>query len=106
MVIQWSPNALKKARRIYFFIEKESPQAAAKLIETIAQAVSRLADFPQMAAREPLLIGRTKTYRSLIVKKHFKIVYFVDETNDEVHIATVWDCRQSPQRLINELNNL
>jgi len=89
MVIQWSPNALKKAKRIYFFIEKKSPQAAAKLIETIAQAASRLADFPQMAAREPILAGRTKTYRSLIVKRHFKIVYFVDETNDEVHIATV-----------------
>jgi addiction module RelE/StbE family toxin len=87
MVIQWSPNALKKAKQIYFFVEKESPQAAVKLIETIAQAACRLADFPQMAAREPILAGRTKTYRSLIVKRHFKIVYFVDETNDEVRIA-------------------
>jgi hypothetical protein len=41
----------------------------------------------------PAALKRARAiYRSLTVKKHYKIVYFVNEEKEEIVVATVWDC--------------
>jgi len=49
-----------------------------------------------MAALEPLLSGRAYPYRGLVVRRLFKVIYYVE--NDTIIIADVWDCRQDPSK--------
>ena len=42
--------------------------------------------------------GYTYTYRSLIVRKLFKVVYRIEDKT--IFIVAVFDCRQNPQKLV------
>ena len=46
---------------------------------------------------------RGKEYRSLLVRKHYKIVYFIE--GDFIYFAAVWDCRTDPHFNIDRINN-
>ena len=53
-----------------------------------------LAANPRLGITEPLLAGRKREYRSIVVHKLFKLVYYVkDET---LYIAALWDTRREP----------
>lgn len=51
-----------------------------------------------MAPIEPLLEGYLHPYRSPVVKKKYKIIYYI--SNDLIYITAVWDCRRSDNRLL------
>ena len=65
-------------------------------------AVDALGAFPQMGPIEWDLSEKGEEYRYLVIRKYFKVIYFVEP--DAVYIAAVWDCRQSPQVNINKLD--
>ncbi|GHT02119.1 hypothetical protein AGMMS49525_05060 [Bacteroidia bacterium] len=67
------------------------------MISDIRKAAERLVEQPDMAFREPLLKERSKVFRSLIVRKIYKIVYYNE--NNTVYIADIWDSRQDPNSL-------
>lgn len=50
-----------------------------------------------MASVEELLKHRKECFRSL-VEGNYKIIYYV--VNDTIYVATLWDCRQNPIRLL------
>lgn len=56
-----------------------------------------LSDNPFMGIIEPLLAERRIEYRSLVIHKHYKLIYRVE--NDKVYIADLWDTRCEPARL-------
>ncbi len=58
-----------------------------------------LSKHPSMAAIEPALIELPKTYRSLVVRHIFKIIYRIEEETQKIIIVTIWDCRQDPTQL-------
>lgn len=72
-------------------------------ISDIYDAVLPLKTFPQMAAIEPLLSDVPITFRSLIVRSIFKVIYFIDEDKEVINIATIWDCRQDDKKLKEEV---
>nr|WP_325289220.1 hypothetical protein [uncultured Bacteroides sp.] len=41
------------------------------------------------------------TYRSIVAHPHYKVIYRVED--DKVIVISVWDCRQDPSGLDNEL---
>jgi hypothetical protein len=47
------------------------------------------------------LSEKDEEYRSLLVRKYFKIIYFIE--NENIYIAAVWDCRQDPYTNINKI---
>ena len=47
--------------------------------------------------QEPLLANREKEYHSLVVEKHFKLIYYIEGNN--VRITAVWDIRRDPEYL-------
>ena len=77
--------------------------AANKILKDIYDAVLPLQNFPQMAAIEPLLSDLPITFRSLIVRSIFKVIYFIDEEKEVINIATIWDCRQDDKRMKDEV---
>jgi plasmid stabilization system protein ParE len=105
MVIRWTTNAQLRVREIYSFYEEKNIQVARNIINAIYEEVLLLQNFPQLAAKEPFLEEYTKTFRSLVIRKLFKVVYYIDEVNDTIVIVTVWDCRQNPNKLKREVEN-
>ncbi|GHT42915.1 hypothetical protein AGMMS49965_15520 [Bacteroidia bacterium] len=98
MVINWTDRAKQHLRDIYdYYADVAGDNIAGKLAADISNAARPLATFPEMAAREPALIDYPQVFRSLIVRKRYKIIYFVE--NEIVHIVAVWDCRQNPDKL-------
>jgi plasmid stabilization system protein ParE len=97
------PKAIKRLNEIYNYIRKRSVIAAAGLYNDILDEIDILKRFPAVAAIEPLLAGEGKTYRSLVVRKHYKIIYYIDEMADTVYVVTIWDCRKNPKTLKEEI---
>ena len=82
---------------IFFFYEEKSIQAARKIITDILQATDQLSIHPEMAEAEQLLQERQETFRSLIIRQTYKVVYYIEDTI--IYIADIWDCRQSPEKM-------
>ena len=80
---------------IYNHIAEKNEQAAVNLYNDFLDEIERLQTFPQMAAVEPLLINEPQTFRSLVIRNHYKAIYYIEK--DIIYIAAVWDCRQSPK---------
>ena len=96
MVVKWLAPAKESLKNISSYYKKEyTPKAAFKIITEIRLSVNKLKEFSELAAIETLLEGRTKTYRSLVVSKTYKVVYFIE--NKTVYVADIWDCRQHPE---------
>ena len=102
MKILWLEFAEEDIESIYrFYAEHKSIKAANKIYNDILDATDSLADFPQMAQIEPDLSDDGEEYRALVVRKHFKVVYFIE--CDSVYIASIWDCRQNPIKNISKI---
>jgi plasmid stabilization system protein ParE len=101
MVVTWKPQAKKRMDQIYSFYAWRNVQVSRKIVSDIQTAVERLVSFPYMAAIEPALSNDALnyTYRSLVVRNIFKLIYRVDEINSKIIIVTIWDCRQDPGKL-------
>ena len=53
---------------------------------------------------KPLLEGKSISYRSLSVRPHFKLIYYVNEARAELHIVDFWDMRRDTARLVDDLD--
>ena len=56
-----------------------------------------LAANPQLGPVEPSLSILPKTYRSIVVARLNKMVYYIE--GDVIEVSDFWNCRQSPERL-------
>jgi len=97
MKIVWMRNAKRQLDEIYDFLEQQSPAAAVKFYNGFIDEVAKLADFPEMAPIETLLDNRQERFRSLVVGRTHKAIYFIDD--EAVNVVAVWDCRQNPETL-------
>jgi len=103
MNIIFSDLALGQLESIYNYLQTKSNNAAFFIHNHILDEIERLRDFPQIAPIEPELIDYTNMYRSLVVEKSYKVVYYIKD--DIVHISALFDCRQDPQKLKDSFNN-
>jgi plasmid stabilization system protein ParE len=97
MKVIWLKLAAETLDGIYHYLENLNPRAAVELYNDILDETEKLSVFPQMAAIEPLLGGETDTFRSLVVRHRYKVVYFIED--ETVKVADIWDCRQAPEAL-------
>ena len=94
-------EALEDMENIFHYYAEQSESYAVELYNQIIEETEQLQYFPQMAQKEPLLKEFKEDYRSLIVRTIYKIVYFVE--NETVNIVAVFDCRQNPKKLKNDI---
>lgn len=99
ITIKWLPQAIALLDNIYRFYYEKSPNAAIRLNNRILDSAETLRIFPQAGPMEPLLKNYRRDYefRSLVVEKHYKLVYTITDKRIEIH--AVWDCRQEGWRL-------
>ncbi|GHT56644.1 hypothetical protein FACS189446_8800 [Bacteroidia bacterium] len=90
-------SARTDLENVYAFIKRKSEKAAINIHDSILDEVEFLKSFPQMGPIEQAFTDLPKTYRSLVVKNTYKVVYYVE--NEIIYIIAIWDCRQNPSKL-------
>lgn len=98
MNYEWRKSAEKQLERdIQYCIRTFGMKVALRFINSIDKQVDLLATNPYIGFIEPLLIGRRNEYRSLVVHKHYKLVYYIK--NNTLYITDLWDTRREPATL-------
>jgi plasmid stabilization system protein ParE len=99
LVVFWSQLAESKLEDIYFYYKlKAGTQIAQKLVNGIVDTTIDLNLNPKIGQTETLLNNRSQNFRFLVYK-NYKIIYWINTEFHRIEIATVFDCRQNPQKL-------
>ena len=97
MILYFSKRAEGHLDDIYNFVKIKSENAAVNIYNEILDEIEILKSFPEIAPLEPNLIDFPETFRALVVRKTYKVIYYI--RNDEICISAIWDCRQNPNKL-------
>ena len=93
------PGAIERMEEIYDYFLHLNEFVAVRIYNGILDDIEKLERFPRMGAVEQYLTDCGKNFRSLVVMKNYKVIYYIEEDENAIYIATVWDCRQNPDRL-------
>ena len=97
--IEWSEQSEKQLKDIFDYYSFEaSPRVARKIVNRITDRVSILENNPLAGQKEELLTDYPEDFRYL-VESNYKIVYWKQE--NLITIASVFDCRQNPEKIKN-----
>ena len=104
MKIHWDEKAEWQMNQVAIYIlQNFGVKSLIKFRQELNHTTELLQSNPNMCALESLLTKRSRTYRSTIINKLSKMVYYVDEQNETIHIAAFWDCRREPLAQIERL---
>lgn len=102
MKVIWHDQAKEALRETATYIRRHfGPQVRESFRNEVDHIQALLTSNPYMGSKEPLLADLTIEYRSFVVNKLNKIVYYVEE--DTIHIADFWDTRREPQKQAQQL---
>ena len=72
-------------------------------LQSVDNVVLTLQQHPLLGDEEKFLQGRPLKYRSIVVDKINKIVYTLDEENNQILITDFWNTRREPNLLIESI---
>jgi len=99
MKIIWSVFAKAELQNIFdYYKENASVRVAANLVEDIVKESHSLITAQYIGQVESNLSGRKETYRYLVYKS-YKILYTINEAEQSIQIADVFDTRQNPIKI-------
>ena len=102
MKVLWSEQAKDEVRHISDYILKEfGKKSRQNFMQEIRHAATLLETSPNIGPIEQLLENAPVLYRSIVVNRLSKIVYYIH--NDIVEIVALWDTRQEPNLLRNNI---
>ena len=98
MRVIWLPQAKRQLRQTASYIYREFGQKVrSEFMQDVQHANMLLSKNPNIGSVEPLLADRSIMYRSYVVNRLNKIVYFIKE--DHIEVADFWDVRREPKKL-------
>lgn len=98
MQVVWMDEAKQQLNRaVAYGIITFGQTETIHFVDEIERNNIRLASFPLLGQVEFLLAGRPREYRSLVVYKHYKMIYYID--SNVIYIVALWDTRSNPQNL-------
>ena len=93
----WTETALNSLEDIFeYYKYKASVRVARKLVMGLVKSTIQIQNSPNVGKKEELLADRKFEYCFLVVG-NYKIIYWIED--DYIKIATVFDCRQNPEKL-------
>ena len=95
--LKWLPQAITLLDDIYEYYSEKSERSAIRIYNKLLDSAEPLKTFPYAGISEPLLDEFRQNFRSLVVEKHYKLIYTISPTLIEIH--AIWDCRQDNWRL-------
>ena len=98
MISIWSERAKKSLHIVENYILREFGEDKRSEFMTEAEQVAiQLEQFPNLGKLEPLLTHRRKPYRSYLVTRRTKMIYYIDNEHERVIISDIWDIRREPK---------
>lgn len=98
MEIVWSARAKRELKHIVEYIDYMFGRTYSNdFYDSLEHWTKQLEKYPEIGFPEPLLKGKAIFYRSVIISKHNKLIYYVSK--DTIRIADVWDMRRCPETL-------
>lgn len=101
MKIVFLPLAKEQLLNVFDLIAIHSEKAAVKTYNNILDEIDRLIGFPKIAKVEEKLNDLDYEFRSLVVLRRYKVVYFIKEST--IFISMIWDCRMNPKDFRNKV---
>ena len=93
--VKWNPRAKDKFSDTALFIKKTfGALVATNFVKEVHQTVRYIRNNPGIGAAERYLEGTSVLYRSIVVQRLNKIIYWVN--GDVIEIVDFWDCRREP----------
>ena len=100
MEIIWSDQAYKKWKETAdYILHQYGVDAVIRFKTNINEWEDSLSQLPLIGQLEPLLRHRQIPYRSVVINKLNKLIYYLD--NDKIIIADLWDTRKEPKAQAN-----
>ena len=100
MTISWHKRAADQLHQVEDYVLRDfGERIRREFMDEVEQAVLSLADMPTRGKLDPLFAHRKEVYRSIIVRRLNKIVYYVK--GETLHIAAFWDTRREPKNQAN-----
>ncbi len=97
MSVVWYPEAAKKLRQVVIYIQTEyGSKSCTKFLKEAYRTERLLARNPCLGPVEPFLADAPVQYRSVIVNRVNKIVYWIN--GDIIEIVDFWDTRREPKQ--------
>ena len=100
MEIIWSDQAYKKWKETAdYILQQYGVDAVIRFKRNIDEWEDSLSQLPLIGQLEPLLRHRQIPYRSVVINKLNKLIYYIDK--DKIIIADLWDTRKEPKAQAN-----
>ena len=102
MEIIWSDEAFKRwCEAADHIISQFGISAVEKFQKNTEEWEETLSQSPSIGRVEPLLKGRTRLYRSIVINKLNKLIYYIEDKT--IIIADFWDTRREPKAQANQI---
>ena len=102
MKIIWAEEAFQVWQDTIDYIVKEfGVRAAEKFYKKTEEWQDVLSSSPKAGKIEPLLNNRSRSYRSIVITKQAKLIYYIED--ETVFIVDFWDTRREPQQQADKL---
>jgi len=98
MKIIWQNQAIAQRFSISEYIKNEfGMPTARKFNSELIRCKTLIQQNPYIAPIEPLLSGMEKEYRSILINRLSKMIYFAEA--DKIYIVALWDTRRCPDAM-------
>ena len=102
MNIIWTNPAIDElGKTIRYITNNYGNKSVAKFNRQLAKSIKMISNNPQSAPKELLLENEEEEFRSIVINRLNKLVYYID--NNTLYIADIWDCRRAPKNLTNRI---
>lgn len=95
MRVRWNDESKKRLRETARYIRDVfGVQARADFLQEVKHTSTLLGNNPDLGPLEAFLSDLPSKYRSVVVRRHNKIVYRV--VDDHIEVIAFWDTRREP----------
>ena len=102
MKVIWDPKARQGRNHVANHIHRQfGAKQKDKFLLEVCKTIEILKGHPTIGSIDPLFDDRPKTYRSIIINRLSKMVYFIDD--ETIYIAAFWDTRREPKKQAEQL---
>lgn len=99
LAVYWTKFSERELERIFDYYEKRvSYHITKKLTNGIYNEALKLGKRPEIGQIEELLKNRKQEFRYLVYKS-YKIIYWINNSENKIEIIDVFDTRQVPSKI-------